>query len=374
MTHPSSRVRPLPNWEEYRRELYVDRSQLQEELRAWFGEPTPKEPIRSIIGPPGVGKSWVLSHIKDDVAAIRSSPERPHGVWLSQAKELINPSMHEQIKQDLIRAVHNCCPDLDFPDGTLPTLETIITNLSHRLSLQCPDSVFLLLVDGCDDLPSLEVFDELQRKILVKFFDTGANCFRMIIARRGDLTDYELKLKNRNIALEAFEDLMKGPSAQIEKFLDYHDPGETLSDDSTKTWLSAYHHYRWNHPYINAFLLAHHIQTGTTLTSNILAECCKSTINRPTISPAGSATRQPFISDDEFETLVLVAASLPDSWHHSEYRKLTGGYLPLAHLARGVILNIPGSDGKPNPTYRIIDGLRELLRDLAAIRQKELKL
>lgn len=357
MSGPVDFSNSIPNWWQYRTELYIDRGNIQKALLSWLDAPAPQHPIRSLVGPPGTGKSWLLTHIYE----IRHPTQF---VLQLDAQEVLNPNNHDLIKQTLVQNANTCYPGLNYPEDVLPTLPAIIQSIRERLCAQCPPSSPLVLVDGCDNLASQDEFDKLQR-FLTTFFGAGPSCFLMLIARRSPLTEYHLKIRNVSITVGAFDNPPSASSEQKQRLFACFAPDAALPTD-LNLLLPDYCTYSWNHPLINAFLLAHYI-AGKVIDSAKLKECCMSLINRNGIS-SETAMRYPPISSLECEELVTLACHLPDKWTNTMFREVTGRILDLTDLQRGVIF--PDSNSSPSPFYCIADGLRELLRDLAAMTQK----
>jgi len=217
------------------------------------------------------------------------------------------------------------------------------------------------LVDGCDDLPTEEQFQLLQANYLVPFFSAGERCFRMIVARRRPLTEYHLKIRSTPLLVGVFEDSQNAVEDQKNKlysnFFEGAEPPANLT-----TLLPRFCTYQWNHPYINSFLIGY-FATSTHLDSRVLVNCCLSVINRQ--------HTQPEIRLPELDELIRLTAMLPEKWTETEFRTIIGREIDDVHILSSVIISVESSDGYSSPRYTVADGLRELLRDLSVMRERE---
>lgn len=350
-------------WEEYNADLYVARPIIEGVILEWLNDPQPQHSVRSLVGPPGTGKSWLLAHFRD-----KTNPSC--GKLYLTARDLINGDHRDRIKQNLIRAANECCPELMYPETSLPTLEAIIEGLSERMIRKCRLNFVLLMVDGCDDLDEPEEFDRVQ-VVLTKFFAEHTVGFRMLIARRSQLTHYKLRKHDQPIEVEVFRALdgPDSPEEQKRKLLQLKgiDP-DTIE---LRSILPKGHHYQWNHPFINCFLLSRHSQ-GAPLTLDALRLCCLALVNRP-IAPLGDPERHPVLDDEMLDTLIELSIRLPEQWDGERYKMVAQRELEARDLRRGTIVNIRDEHGNSTPFYTIADGLRELLRDIAKMQQTEVE-
>lgn len=352
------------NCQTYDSSLYVARPTIESAIETWLSDPKPQFPIRSLIGPPGTGKSWVLARLMDKNDSL-------YGKLHLIARDLIDNEYREQIKRHLIRAARQCCPDLGYPEDFLPTLEAIIENLSERMRQKCDSRFVLIMVDGCDDLHTAEEFDRLQ-VVLARFFSERTNCFRMLIARRSRLTHYQLRKCDLPIQVNVFRspDGPDSPQEQKRKLL--LQAGEEPDTIDLDAILPEGHHYQWNHPFINCYLLTRHL-AGAPLTSNSLRTCCLALANRP-VGPSDEPERHPELDNGSLDLLIKLATTLPEHWHAHQFKEIAKRDLHVIDLRRGAIVNVRDEQGDMTPKYSIADGLRDLLKDISKMQQMETKL
>lgn len=339
--------------ESYSADRYVQRVKLEQAINQWLRDPkADRTPILSLIGPPGSGKSWLL-------ARIPQMPETKDAPVLHlNADQLIDFEQHDEIKRKIIEKANAACPNLNYPQDMLPSLSALVTDITERLCARCTGQRFLVLIDGCDDLASQEEFDTLQRTSLRPFFDTQARCIRMIIARRLQLTDYTLRKLSLSLLVGVFENDQETNT--------HRDKLSTQLQSSAAEWpeLPIGCKYRWNHPYINCYLMQSS-QDGV-ITTQTLANCCRAVIKR---SMSGTPTgRQPTV-DVDLRILAQMTQEHADGWTSSNFRTKIRKDLDDAYLRRGLVIARKADDAMSGPTYRVIDGLCELL---AALPGKEL--
>lgn len=316
---------------------YVERA-LDGEVAAWLRDRArDRTPLLSLVGSPGVGKSWLLGNLR------QAQEEQGRFVPLLKAPDLLDPTKHEAIKLDLVRKVNACCGPLSYPTVLLPPLPALIEDLTQRLCARCPDERFLVLVDGCDDLPSQAKFDEVQREYLRRFF--AGPCVRMVVARRLDLTDYNLRHRNITLRVGVFEQLEAEGQRQT-----FNQPDWPPFQVECA--------YRWNHPYINCYLLPVHAG-GQSITTDTLKACCRSLIER-----AGLGNPNPHHSGgDHLTQLKHIAKSFSKPFTSTQYRATIGKDFDGMYVRHGLI-SISQTQDVSGPTYEIVDGLRELLQAL----------
>lgn len=340
--------------ESYSDERYVQRITLELTISRWLKDPgAERAPILSLVGPPGSGKSWLL-------ARIRQTQETKDAFVLHlDARQLIDPEQHDEIKREIIQKANVACANLNYPQDMLPSLPAFIADITQRLFARCASQRFLVLVDGCDDLASQEEFDLLQREYIRPFFGGQARCFRIIIARRLLLTDYILKKLSQRLVVGAFENITEMETHRS-KLLGQL-PG---SVDSWPTLPNGCN-YRWNHPYINCYLMYSSQDEG--ITTGILANCCRAVIERSILgNPVG---HQAPVAED-LRKLALMTKKYANGWTSNDFIATFAEDLDFEYLRRGLISARQADDDMSGPTYRIVDGLRELL---AALPEKELR-
>lgn len=351
----------LDDWLEYSPELFADRSSVQRELEQWLTQVRPEKQIRSLVGPPGVGKSWLLKNMMEQQQNERLV------IWFD-APNLLAMS-RTSLQSRIVELATSSCPSIDFPFVAMQEFPAFVENVALRLYEQCPQTAPLIIVDGNDNIRPDE-FELIQKEYLRPFFSSRVDIFRMIIARRSSLRDGMLRKKERLVPIEAFDGIRFGSSEeQIERLLQRFQPNMGISKDY-RSLLPSDCSYQWNHPFINTFLLCHGFRYGA-VQSATLKECCVRLINRPLI---GGPAIYPAITDADCEALVTISTLLPDKWDLEQFKqqtKKTSDDLML-YLNRGIAVPKTTITG-PQDTggFCIADGLRELLRDFAMMRQKE---
>lgn len=346
---------PLPRLceEGFLADRYVQRERLEHTIWDWLQDPgTDRTPILSLVGPPGAGKSWLLAHV-------RQTWEADDGfVLFLTARRLIDHNQHDQVKHEIIELANAACDGLNFPLDLTPALPALIAEISQRLYGHCASQRLLVLIDGCDDLASQEEFDELQRSYLHHFFNNNVRCFRMIMARRLRLTDYALRRQSTSLDVGVFEN-----NAEVNSHCNIllnATPGQAAAWPQLPDGCN----YDWNHPYINCYLM-YYSQEGA-LTTHTLANCCRVLLDRAqAANPAGHQTP---IADD-LKNLALLTQQHANGWTSDGFRDTIGKDFDDTYLRRGLVSARQSDDGMSGPTYRVIDGLRELL---AALPEKEL--
>lgn len=332
-------------WEDFNSERYVERS-LDREVASWLTDRGgDRFPLLSLVGPPGVGKSWLMGRLRQE------QERQGRFVALLKAPDLLDPTKHEAIKLDLVHRANASCHSLRYPSALLPPLPALIEDLTQGFCSHCPDQRSLILVDGCDDLATQAEFDLVQREYLRRFF--AGSCSRMVVARRLDLNDYILRRKNKMLRVGVFEQ----PEAESQRDRLNHQNWPLFQVECA---------YRWNHPYINCYLLAVHAN-GQPITIDTLAACCRSLIERAGL---GNPV-QHHNGGDHLEELKYIARSFSAPWTSTEYRATIGKDRDKDKprdfddmYKRHGLVSVSQVWGVSGPTYEIIDGLRELLRAL----------
>lgn len=336
----------------YSADHYVQRVELEQFINQWLqNSEADRTPILSLVGPPGSGKSWLLAHMQQTLES--NTPF----VLSVNVRHWLDPNKHDQVKQEIIGKANAACTNLNFPTSLLPSLSALVADIAQRLCARCAGQHFLVLVDGCDDLASQEDFDTLQRTSLKPFFDQ-VHCIRMIIARRLQLTDYTLRKLSHSLLVGMFENDQE-TNAHCCKL-------STQLQSSAAAWpaLPPGCEYRWNHPYINCYLMQSS-QDGP-ITIQTLENCCRAVIKRS--MPGNPTGSQPTV-DDDLRILAQITQEHADGWTSSNFRAKIRKDLDDTYLRRGLVTARKAEDDMSGPMYRVIDGLCELL---AALPWKEL--
>ncbi len=356
----------------YNEKLYASRPVIETEITRWLSEQRPQHLIRSLIGPPGTGKSWILAHLEEEIMSNTTQILSPKCVLRLSALDLVGRAPQAAIKQRLVDSMKRCYDQIKYPSNSLPSIAVIIEALRDQITGECDASSFLLIIDDIDELTAPSDWDEVQ-DLLARFLDDKNRCFRILIARRSRLTDYRLRKLDRPIPIDTFEigaNAIGTSAEQINKLLTHH--SIRIADVNLRSVLPPECNYPWNHPFINCFLLTHFCKHYITLTVDLLLECCLSLTSRKFRPFQGEANYASEIAS-HVDLLLAIVRSLPEQWTSADFRHVSKRSLGAGDIQSGMIVNIQNADGTLSPSYRIADGLRELLMDIATLQETENK-
>lgn len=357
-------------WEEYSSELYVDREKELGDLLAWTDSASVSKQVKSLVAPPGAGKTWFLQAVQEKLEGrVKDAPpgrlvifcDVPRLVDRNQsvATSLDSKAVFDWLAQEQAKAFRFCSDvrPIDRSVQIAQAIDQLVIDLCEKCALQHP---VVVLVDGLDEAPPDQAA-KIEWEILERFI--GKQCVRMVIAHRDE---YTLKNPLKNQAERFFLSIPPSVEEQFQKFKkwfykDVTPPTET-NLDQFKRLLT---HYQWNHPYINAFLFDKALQRVASdvtqlLTTDDLRECLYAVIER---RDKDGKPRFGALKGETFDCLKQIAKGLPNTWS-------------LADLLRQLGLREQDECMKQlfeygvafyNPTirrYQLADGLRELARDL----------
>jgi hypothetical protein len=160
----------------------------------------------------------------------------------------------------------------------------------------------------------------------------------MVVARRLVLTDFTLRRNNTTLRVGVFEQ----PEAESQR--------DRLNQQKWPL-LPVECAYRWNHPYINCYLLTVHAN-GQPITIGTLTACCRSLIERAGLGSPDQRNSEPLTE------LKHIAKAFPVPWTSAEYRAKIHKDFDGTYVRHGLVSVGQGF------TYEIVDGLRELLQAL----------
>jgi hypothetical protein len=367
-------------WEEYASDLFVERKQDVSHLLDWANAPSVPKQVKSLVAPPGAGKTWILQAVRERLER-RAHPTAPPErlVIFCDAPRLVNreptsPLWNnseifkwlEEIREKAI-SLH-CSVDPIERSGLVEIaalVQRLVSELCERCALTHP---VIVLVDGLDEVKSDQA-QQVEEQILKPFVER--QCVRMIIAHRDEdalwrgLRNDTLRRNNGEQSRYRLSDL---PSVdeQFQKFRDkFHPTATHLTTANLDQFKHSLTHYQWNHPYINAFLFdkarARTDITDVTklLTADDLRECLFAVIER---RDASGTPRFGELKKETFDCLKRIAKELPDDWTLTDLEKL--GLKEQDERIKqlfqyGVVFYNPGIK-----RYQLADGLRELARDL----------
>lgn len=357
-------------WEKYSSELYVERAKELEDLLAWANSASVSKQVKSLVAPPGAGKTWFLKAVQEKLERRVSKDAPPERlVIFCDAPTLVDSSSGyplntakifdwlEKIQKDAVRL----CRYVRLVERMVQiaqAIDQLVIDLCERCVLPHP---IVILVDGLDEI-STDQAAKIEWEILERFI--GKPCTRMIIAHRDE---YTLKnpLKNRT---ERF--FLSAPLSVDEQFKRFKNRFYASATHLTATNLAEFKcslkHYQWNHPYVNAFLfdkaLARISISDVTrlLTAEDLRECLYAVIERR--DDKGNP-RFGELKAETFECLKRIASDLPNDWSLTDLLKQLG----LREQDECMKQLFEYGVAFYNPTirrYQLADGLRELARDL----------
>jgi hypothetical protein len=366
------------DWEEYKPELFVEREQDISQLLGWANAPSVPKQVKSLVAPPGAGKTWALQAVQERLERRgnpNTSPERL--VIFCDVPRLVNGSTStaslnekaildwlEQVQQQ--SAMHFCSRVSRIERSELVEIAALVQRLVQELCEQCTlTHPVIVLVDGIDEVTPEQAI-EVEEQVLRPFIDKP--CIRMIIAHRDDygLKNDTLRRNNGEQLRLRLSDL---PSVdeQFQKFqARFYSTATHLTTANLDQFKHSLTHYQWNHPYINAFLFdkarARTDITDVTklLTADDLRECLFAVIER---RDASGTPRFGELKKETFDCLKRIAKELPDDWTLTDL----GTKLGLKEqdecikqlFQYGVVFY-----NSRTKRYQLADGLRELARDL----------
>jgi hypothetical protein len=388
--------------EPYVPDLFVGRTVPMEDILDWAREENPAQRVLSVVGPPGVGKSYLLHRVRDLLHAAgrlvfwinlsRDLTIRGDDRWCSinspasAGNSSLDPASGENDRgkahpdviteaglriwlAEAIQRSQARCDRVRPYDGSISpeaVLFTLVTDLCERCDLKP-----ILIVDGFEEIDQPRR-DWLEESVLAQFI--GRSCTRIIIGWRDEfsLNSPALRWTEGKLTLTVMNDM--DSDLQVRTRLQNWDK-RPLRTKQTGYFPSAdlianfrarnpIFHYSWNHPGINTFLLERavlnwHSSRPRLLDKQDLFDCILD------ITAIASAR----LSMHEFKLLVDLAeladptdtTKLLDEWLEGDLTrqlKITIDDERLAELfRRGIVLNV-----ELTARYKVADGLREALR------------
>ena len=350
--------------EPYVPDLFVGRTTPLANIIGWTYEKNPVQRVLSVVGPPGVGKSYLLHRTYDSLKAAGRLV-----FWIDLSRDpairgecpdvIIKDGPHQWLKM-AIEQSRKVCKHVRGYDGTT-SLEVGMYSLATDLCERC-DLMPILVVDGFEEIDQAWR-DWLEESMLAQFI--SRDCTRIIIGRRDEfaLNSPSLRWTEGKEILSVMDEAESGLQVKTRlKNWDkrkrrthdtkYLPPTELIENLHT---LYAIPPYAWNHPGINTFLLErivprHQAGSEAYLTADDLRRC---------VLEITTATAQ--LSQPQLECLLAVATRLPLTWANEDLTdnlKIVIEDEDLAELfRRGIVFNIEGT-----PLYQVADGIRELIQ------------
>jgi hypothetical protein len=264
MTSPET---PAPNELEFIRAIYVERNPPIENFLEWAAGRSDSSSLRlrSIIGPPGIGKSTFLKMLRSELI------RHDHQVFWLDGNLLGSTDDFDEFKH---RWFNEQIQDYPFLYDRTVAFSVSIENMLRQFQYGRPP---VLLVDHLDALPHDKV-DWLEKQLILPFLfnESGRAVNTMVvIARRDDskLIEPQLRWEEEIIELRGLETDAQLPAEQIRRRLQTsgadlgpnHEPWEmaldqTISDmdlteETRASFISTLSSSLTTNPYINLLLL-----------------------------------------------------------------------------------------------------------------------
>ncbi len=254
--------------------LFAGRAQIIREIQQWATNPGDQR-LLSVVGSPGIGKSWVLEHIRHDLTS------RGFLVLFADAHHLAGSGSTATLRQ-LIRQVAQQCPSLEADlqpllDSNLHP-EQVWAGLSQVLCQARLSSKPLLIIDGLDGLSNPGDRNKVERQ-LIMFLQL--DCTLGILARRDEwgLQHLPLRWMERPLKLVSFSQMEAQDQVQRRAGSSGPDIRARLSAQIPG--------YPWNHPCMNAYLIDWGMKNpGISLDSSVIQACIEDAIGSPFSPPA----------------------------------------------------------------------------------------
>ncbi len=343
---------------DYDADLYVARSQIEGEIQSWLGNRSKSAHLLSIVGAPGVGKTWFLNSFYE-----REKRDRTGGVFYLHASQLLS------LRIDNFEAI--TCEDRFHFDSDQALVAHVEAIVSYICSCYAHEDT-LIFIDGLDEI-SLELEKQIEKKVLMPMVRFSESCFRIIITRRYRLNLDYLRERDTRIDMSVFKNaagdvnLPSQADQQLRKLYSRYPKINQLKADITDR-IGA-RAYLWNHPFINHFLIdrlndkIEEDEINACINSGEIRECCLALINRPSEFDH-EPTRTLIFEDGNLDQLKILSSQLEGSWTDGDSRV----DIDDADLIKYIKMNIVYRDVS---SYSIADGLRELLRDLDRLEKEE---
>ncbi len=337
----------------YQPNLYVHREAFFEELQFWFSDSSPEYRLRSLVGAPGVGKSWAMAYVYHKLCQEGCMP-----IWLDLSRSAVypgslnsgeNPLPFSDIRTNVGRQqwlrwvmeqVQEICPEITPFNPTI-AFNNMFARFVEDLCQRCGSHTPILLVDGYDEVESDEIRDYLQEHIFVTFWQQ--ECTRILIAQRDEagFPHPVLSWNEEVCPLPGFID-KEERQEQIKK-LQREYPVQLDILDALEPYLSTI-------PLINHLLFERAVeQHPNPLNKDDFQHCVDELVKRADIS-----------SESE-RILYIIAQKLDENWTQIELKEKTSIMLGDNNLEQlfetGLVHHITGT-----ARYQIDEGLRSLLQ------------
>ncbi len=351
--------------EPYVGDLFVGRAVSLANILGWSHDESPAQCVLSVVGPPGVGKSYLLHRVHELLLQ-----EGRLAFWINLSRAVNIRGACPDVVSDgglrawLVDAIQHSrerCERVRSYDSSISPeamLYTLATDLCERCDLDP-----ILIVDGFEEIDE-RLRDWLEESVLAQFI--ARSCTRIIIGRRDEysLNSPTLRWTETKEALPVMEsdESTSQLTTRLTRWTSrpQYVPQTNLLPPSpdlvgTLGLQNAIPPYAWNHPGINTFLLdrvvpRHQAGLDARLTADDLHRCV---IEVTCASEALSAA--------VLERLITIAMNLPEKWVSDDLMDKVKIVIEDALLAelfrRGIVFNIDGT-----AQYTVAAGIRELVQ------------
>lgn len=224
----------------YERELFIGREEPIQQAKDWIR--SGKKKILPVIGTPGIGKSWFLQRLKDEIqdgvkplylVVPVADPKAENDNWDEQK---IQSWVTSQVA-DLKRDNHAC----RFPEwDDLVEFPQMVTKIAEAMCQCYSNQRIPFFIDGLDAL-SEEAWQRFESQVITVF--ARHDCFRFILAFRNNQ-----RLNAIHLKLQSEEPLRLLPFSEAE--------GKEQIEKLKSTFRASLD-YGLVHPQINDFMVRH---------------------------------------------------------------------------------------------------------------------
>lgn len=240
---------------DFREELHVDPFHRLDPIIEWILGPGNHDYLGLILGPVGIGKSWLLRWLEIQLHGMQTNEYTPSNVvavYLN-VQELFEEDGQEQLnRMELISWLRDCYRLAGRRPNPNLALDAMVERLVDPIAQERDGIVqrFVLLLDGYDRISdeNRQRFDEL----LMIFMAHAQGHFRVVIARRAKGIWTPPETDHRTFYLYDLDGSSPAVTDQIHKLAMYKrcDPQAVLYAIQ-----QAVPSYRFNSPLLNRYLL-----------------------------------------------------------------------------------------------------------------------
>jgi hypothetical protein len=335
----------------YNSELFVGRVASLRKILDWARDPNPSHRLWSIVGPPGIGKSYLLNRVYE---RLEENLDRLV-FWMNAGHDLTTAAGLKTWLESAVEKARRKCNHVQAYAGNIQPdamLQTLVRDLCER----CAAALMpVLIVDSFDEIPDAKR-DEWEERVLASFI--SRRCTRILLGRRDEYALQSPTLRwNENKDHLPVMTPAEGDD-QLDRRCQYAErqqPAPSLPNDMLDRLKATTPKYPWNHPGINTYLfeLAVPRQREGELPL-LVAEDLHQCIIEVT------RTHAP-LAEEVFTFLVSLANQLDDEWTADDLMNALKVSMEDSRLRelfnRGIVFNI-----EITSRYQVGDGLRELLR------------